>query len=361
MHTSLSRYKVSSVLEALNVITRGRVVMNWQEISEGTNPYVVTKTSHIPGKSVIEIPGLVFGRMEKPITKLGVAMTLTESVIELASAMGIELLVVHHPVAEAANSGGVPFAHYLPLYDMAIIELHEAFHGLHPGITFIHGHRVLKTDTCFGGIHGNVLHAGKVLEGIKTAGDILRRLDQYVGCTIERDLLRFERDIRLADSMEETTVANSAMLLNGDLDSSVQNILHFFPHTGFTTEHLQQALSMYPETDTLIASISRVRPNHPLVREAKRFGLTFIVGNPHSVEILENGMPLAYALDYLLPGLEVHVLRERVTATLLEQTGHPEIQMYGREMAMRYLIPDDRKDPVGFSKDRIKENLLPTN
>ncbi|WP_018132757.1 Nif3-like dinuclear metal center hexameric protein [Effusibacillus pohliae] len=358
MHTASSKYKVSSVLEALNIITRGRVVMNWREISENSNPYVVTKTSHIPGKSVIEIPGLVFGNMEKTITKLGVVMTMTESVIELASAMGIELLVVHHPVAEAANSGGVPFTNYLPLYDIAIIELHEAFHGLHPGITFIHGHRVQKTDTCFGGIHGNVLHVGKALDEIKTAGDIIRRLDHFIGRNIERALLLSEREVRSADCIEETTVANSALLLNGDLDSPVKNILHFFPHTGFNTEHLYHALSLYPETDTLIASISRVRSTHPLVQEAKRLGLTFIVGNPHSVEILENGMPLAYALDYLLPGLDVYVLRERVTATPLQQMGHQEIQVYGQEIALGYLIPAGMKDPVRLGGDEIKSNLL---
>ena len=85
-----------------------------------------------------------------------------------------------------------------------------------------------------------------------------------------------------------------------DQDTPVKHILHFFPHSGFTVEHLHQALDLYPETDTIIASISRVRENHPLVMEAKRLGLTFIIGNPHSVEILENGLPLAYALEYLL-------------------------------------------------------------
>lgn len=71
-------------------------------------------------------------------------MTLTESVIELASAMNLDLIVVHHPVADAASSGGVPFSDYLPLYNLALIEMHEAFHGLHPGMTLLHGHRKLK-------------------------------------------------------------------------------------------------------------------------------------------------------------------------------------------------------------------------
>lgn len=343
MSTAKSDYNVLSVLEALNVITGGRVVMDWNEMTSGSNPYVVTKTSNIPGKSVIEIPGLVFGNVDEPVRKLGVAMTMTESVIELASAIGIELLVVHHPVAEAANSGGVPFAHYLPLYKIAVIELHEAFHGLHPGVTFIHGHRKQFTDICFGGIPGNVLHVGVALEEIKTAGDILQRLDRFVGRSTELSLLQAEREVRSAHDLAETTIANPAMLLNGHPDSPVKNILHFFPHTGFNVDHLHKALLAYPDVDTLIASISRVREDHPLVQEAKRLGLTFIVGNPHSVEILENGLPLACALEYLLPGLEVFILRERVTASPLNQAGHQEIRVYGEEMAKQYLVRKQRE------------------
>lgn len=331
-------YTVQTVLGALNQITKGRIITHWADIPGGKNSYVMTKTSHIPGKSVIEMPGLVFGKMEAPVTRVGVAMTLTESVIELASALNLELLVIHHPVAEAASSGGVPFAHYLPLYNIAIAEVHEAFHGLHPGITFLHGHQVHKTDTSFAGIPGNVLHVGITFDDIQTAGDILFRLNQYIGCSVEQTLLYAEQQARGIEDLQEATLANPPRLLNGTLDSPVKNVLHFFPHTGFTREHLQEALKMYPETDTLIASISRVRPNHPLVEEAKQRNLTFLVGNPHSVEILENGLPLAHALDYLLPGLDVFVLRDRVTASLLEMTGHSEIREYGREMAMKYLV-----------------------
>jgi hypothetical protein len=329
---------IHDVMQALNVITKGRMVMDWNEIAKGSNPFVLTKTSNIPGKSVIEIPGLVFGDMNAPVKKIGVAMTMTECGIELASGMGLDLLVVHHPVADAANSGGVPFAQYLPLYNLSVIELHEAFHGLHPGLAYLHGHQKLKTDTSFGGIHGNVLHKGIALEEIKTAGDILKRLDRYIGRQIESTLLKSEQDIRSTDFLEEATLANPAEILNGNQDTPIKHILHFFPHSGFTVEHLHQALDLYPETDTIIASISRVRENHPLVMEAKRLGLTFIIGNPHSVEILENGIPLAYALEYLLPEIEIYVLRERVTAMPLAHAGHSEIQNYGKDMALNYLV-----------------------
>ncbi|MEH7304087.1 Nif3-like dinuclear metal center hexameric protein [Neobacillus drentensis] len=333
-----NKFTIHDVLQALNVITKGRMVMDWSEIAKGSNPFVLTKTSNIPGKSVIEIPGLVYGDMNAPVKKIGVAMTMTECGIELASGMGLDLLVVHHPVADAANSGGVPFAQYLPLYNLSVIELHEAFHGLHPGLAYLHGHQKLKTDTSFGGIHGNVLHKGIALEGIQTAGDILKRLDGYIGRQIESTLLKSEREIRSTNFLEEATLANPAEILNGNQDNPVKHILHFFPHSGFTIEHLRLALEMYPETDTIIASISRVRENHPLVMEAKRLGLTFIVGNPHSVEILENGLPLAYALEYLLPEIEIYILRERVTAMPIACAGHPEILNYGKEMALNYLV-----------------------
>lgn len=334
-----NEFTIRDVMQALNVITKGRMVMDWDEIAKGSNPFVLTKTSNIPGKSVIEIPGLVYGDMNAPVKKIGVAMTMTECGIELASGMGLDLLVVHHPVADAANSGGVPFAQYLPLYNLSVIELHEAFHGLHPGLAYLHGHQKLKTDTSFGGIHGNVLHKGIALEGIHTAGDILKRLDGYIGRQIESTLLKAEREIRSTNFLEEATLVNPAEILNGNQESPVKHIIHFFPHSGFTIEHLHQALELYPETDTIIASISRVRENHPLVMEAKRLGLTFIIGNPHSVEILENGLPLAYALENLLPEIEIYILQERVTAMPIAYAGHPQIQSYGKDMALNYLVP----------------------
>jgi hypothetical protein len=333
-------YTIFDVMTALNVITKGRMVMNWKDIANGSNPFVVTKTSNIPGKGIIEIPGLVFGDENTIVKKVGVAMTMTECGIELAHAMGLDLLVVHHPVADATNSGGVPFAHYLPLYNLSVIELHEAFHGLHPGLAYLHGHQKIKTDTSFAGIPGNVLHKGIALEEINTLGDIVERLNAYIGREVEADLLRSEREIRSANYLEEATMANPARILNGNSDSPVKHILHFFPHTGFNTEHLQKALEMYPETDTVIASISRVREEHPIVAKAKLHGLNFVVGNPHSVEIMENGLPLAYAMEHLLPGVEVFILRERVTASPLAESGHREILDYGRQMALNYLVSD---------------------
>ncbi|MCR8635583.1 MULTISPECIES: Nif3-like dinuclear metal center hexameric protein [Paenibacillus] len=329
---------VGNVLEALNVISKGRMVMDWNEVTSGTNPYVVTKTSNIPGKSVIEIPGLIFGDKRKPVSRIGVGMTLTESVIELASAMRLDLIIVHHPVADAASSGGVPFADYLPLYNLSLIEMHEAFHGLHPGLTLLHGHTKLTTDIAFGGIPGNVLHKGVALPEVHTAGDVLDRIDRFMGREIDQDMLEAERAIRGESTLQEATISNPAKLLSGTPDSPVKHFLHFFPHTGFSMKHLETALQMYPETDTIIASISRVREDHEFVRLAKHRGLNFIVGNSHSVEIMENGLPLAYALEMLLPQVEVFLLRERITAVALKDVGHSQMVKYGKEMAEMHLV-----------------------
>lgn len=330
--------QVGHVLEALNTISGGRMVTDWNEVTSGSNPYVVTKTSNIPGKGIIEIPGLVFGDKRKPVRRIGVGMTLTESVIELASAMRLDLLIVHHPVADAASSGGVPFADYLPLYDLALIEMHEAFHGLHPGVTLLHGHRKLKTDIAFGGVPGNVLHQGVALDEVKTVGDILARLGKVMGRETDAGLLEAERAIRGEASLEEATLANPALLYSGTPDSPVKHILHFFPHTGFSVEQLERALQLYPETDTIIVSISRVREDHPFVQLARQRGLNFIVGNSHSVEIMENGLPLACALELLLPDTEIFLVRERVTAVPLRQVGPPDMLSYGREMAEKHLL-----------------------
>ena len=74
---------VRDILKALDVITGGRVITDSFGYG-GANPFVVTKTSGIPGKAVTELPGLVWGDPDMPVKKVAVMMTLTESAIELA-------------------------------------------------------------------------------------------------------------------------------------------------------------------------------------------------------------------------------------------------------------------------------------
>src|SRR5690606_10354806 len=116
----------------------------------------------------------------------------------------VDAIVAHHPIAEAANSGGVTLKNYLDLYNISAFELHEAFHGLHPGISFLHGHEVYRTDISYGGLEGNVLFVGKVLPGVNTLGDILNRLHSFMGLEEENNLLFLEKEIRKNSAMTET-------------------------------------------------------------------------------------------------------------------------------------------------------------
>ena len=151
-------YTVMDVLKALYIVSRGRVVLEVKDLLYVNNPCVVTKTSHIPGKAVTELPGLVYGDLNDPVGKIGLAMTLTENVIEIAQPLGINVLVIHHPLADAASSGGVTLGDYLKLYGLSVFELHEAFHGTHPGVSYLHGFAA-TTMASSGFVNWNRSHA----------------------------------------------------------------------------------------------------------------------------------------------------------------------------------------------------------
>lgn len=326
------------VLQALDKITGGRCVKDLGDIFSGKNRFVVIKSSNIPGKSCMETPGLVCGKLESPIKKIAVTMTLTECNIELAGATCVDAIVAHHPIVEAANSGGVTLRTYLDLYGLSAFELHEAFHGLHPGIALLHGHKTFHVDIAYGGIPGNILFVGRSLEGVNTLGDILKRLQDFMGLNEEQAMLLAERNSRCCNGIMETNVATGGKILVGTPDSKISTIIHIFPHTGFTADHLAAVKNKFPEADTVLASISRVKDDHPLVAKARELGLNFIVGNSHAMEILENGMPLAIALQTLLPDTEVVLFRERITSTPLDQVGTPALREYARDIADRFLV-----------------------
>lgn len=326
------------VLQALDKITGGRCVKDLGDIFSGKNRFVVIKSSNIPGKSCMETPGLVCGKLESPVKKIAVTMTLTECNIELAGATCVDAIVAHHPIVEAANSGGVTLRTYLDLYGLSAFELHEAFHGLHPGIALLHGHKTFHVDIAYGGIPGNILFVGRSLEGVNTLGDILKRLQDFMGLNEEQAMLLAERNSRCCNGIMETNVATGGKILVGTPDSKISTIIHIFPHTGFTADHLAAVKNKFPEADTVLASISRVKDDHPLVAKARELGLNFIVGNSHAMEILENGMPLAIALQTLLPDTEVVLFRERITSTPLDQVGTPALREYARDIANRFLV-----------------------
>lgn len=334
---------VRDVLLAMDRLTGGRMVTDLKDFSTARNPFVVMKDSGVPGKACIEIPGLVWGDPEMAVSRIGVTMTMTEATIELAHARGVQVIIAHHPVADAASSGGVPMGIYLPLYGIAVIECHEALHGLHPGIPWLHGHLPDRFDVAFGGVQGNVMIVGRPLPEVRCAGDIIRRLETLLDREQEYRVLGSERAARSSPSLDEAAAAVAPQIFVGDPGRPVHRVLHIFPHTGFSVANLEQALVEYPEIDTVICSISRVTPAHPLVHAARARGLTFLAGNTHALEILENGLPLAYALRELLPQTEVLIFRERVTAAPLEEVGGGAVQDYARQMAREHLIRGDRR------------------
>jgi hypothetical protein len=329
--------KVKDLVYALDQLTGGRVIT--ERNPKESHPFVIWKNSGIQGKEVLETPGLVYGNPEKKLRKIAVAMTISEQDIELAAATGVDAIVAHHPIADGASSGGVTLRNYLDLYDIAVLELHEAFHGLHPGIPFLHGHRAHYSSIDYGGKEGNVLFAGKTLPEIKVLGDILNRLHSFMGLDEDRDLIEAERRIRKASAdLTETSIVTNGRIVIGAVDSVVENILHIFPHTGFTVDDLRSAKLQFPEADTLLASISRVRRDSELILEARKLGLQFIIGNCHALEIYENGLPLAYALEALLPDVEVMIFRERVTSQPVRDIGNARLKEYGQSMAEKYLV-----------------------
>jgi hypothetical protein len=64
-----------------------------------------------------------------------------------------------------------------------------------------------------------------------------------------------------------------------------------------------------------------------------------LAGNSHALEIVENGIPMAYALKTLLPTVEVVIFRERVTSIPLEKMGSKVMREYGQDMATNHLLP----------------------
>ena len=287
----------------------------------------------------METPGLVCGDLDATVRKIAVTMTLTECNLELAGATGVDAIVAHHPIMEAANSGGVTMRDYLRLYGLAVFELHEAFHGLHPGIALIHGHKPFHVDIAYGGIPGNVLFVGRALENVTNLGDILDRLNDFMGMDEDARMLMAERACRGCDEIVETNVATGGSIMVGTREDKVGTIVHIFPHCGFSPQHLEKVKSEYPEADTVLASISRVRSDSPLVAKCKELSMNFVIGNSHAVEILENGLPLAVALQKLLPEVEVVLFRERITATPLAKVGTAAIRDYAEDIAGRYLVP----------------------
>lgn len=327
---------VADVFTALNRMTGGRLLA---DTSDGVgHPFAIVKSSAIQGKGITELPGLIVGDRARSVRRLAVTMTMTESSIELAAAAHVDCIVAHHPVADGASSGGVALSPYLGLYNIALFELHEAFHGLHPGIPQLHGHNPSFVDTAFGGKAGNVIYVGRPLPGISIVGDVLARLGRYLVGDQDLALLEAERRLLSCEDLVDSVTLPRPLLRFGSADAPVSAILHFFPHAGFDAADLERALSTYPEVDLLVASISRLGDEHALLAAIEGTGLPLVFGACHPVEILENGLPLAYALRDLLPEVEILILRERTTLSPLDAFSNTPMGTYGRSIAADYLV-----------------------
>ncbi|MFF4810234.1 Nif3-like dinuclear metal center hexameric protein [Micromonospora chersina] len=327
---------VADVVAALDGLTGGRVTSS----AGGDNPWVISKDSGIPGKAVTERPGLVWGSSDKPVRRLAVAMTITEHHIELAYASGVDAIVAHHPIADAASSGGVTLADYLSLYGVAVLECHEAFHGLHPGMAYLHGHRPFHVDPAYGGVHGLVVMVGRPLPGVTTIGDVLTRLDASLERSLDRRILDDERAARQCAGLVDSATAPGMRVLAGDPDAPLgEVILHAFPHTGFGEKQLSQLLAEYPAISTVIFSISAAAADSPVVASAAGRGLNVLVGSTHASEIFENGLPLAFGLSALLPDVDVVLFRDRVVSIPINSVGTGALREYGHVMAQEHLLP----------------------
>jgi hypothetical protein len=142
------------------------------------------------------------------------------------------MLLLHTtPIADAANSGGVLLKYYLGLYNIAVFELHEAFHGLHPGIPFLHGHKPIPsfTDTKYGGIPGNIVYVGETLSDVKTVGDMINHLNRFMNIETEEKLLEREQNIRKCDDILETVTSARCKILLGDNSRPMRKVIQYVP------------------------------------------------------------------------------------------------------------------------------------
>ncbi len=324
---------VEDIVAATNRLVRGRLL----ESLDHHNDWRVVKDSGISGKAVTELPGLVAGDPAAPARRVGVTMTLTEHTIELARAIQIDAVVVHHPVADAASSGGVELVHYLSLYGISVIECHEALHGLHPGIAWLHGHTADTTDARYDGVDGMVVTIGRPHDDIVVAGDVLRRVEHLTGRPTEVAVGEAEASVRRVSSVADSCTAPRPRMIVGTEDDKLGDLVaHVYPHTGFGAAQLRSLRESLPSISSVIVSISTVDDDDDLARECAAAGLPLISGSLHSYEIIENGVPLAFALQHILPEVEVLLLRERVTALPLDGLGD-DVSAYGHQMAQHLI------------------------
>ncbi|MBI2875175.1 MAG: Nif3-like dinuclear metal center hexameric protein [Firmicutes bacterium] len=326
--------KLADLVETLQRLAPGRVPGVGETPDPEKHPWVVWKSSGIPGKAVMEIPGLVYGDPKKPIRRLGIGLTLTEGILELAGHQGLDAVLVHHPVADAASSGGVLLKDYCELYNLAILELHEAFHGIHAGRAILYGLKMLAWKDNYGGLTtpGFSVRICEPSEPGMTLGDLVRRTSEFFEQEHEIGMLEHEKE-RFGYRKIDGAAMFSGRILHGTPDRKITKLLHCSPYSGLAPDHLELAVKEYPDLDTVFLTFSLLSPEHYLVEAARRLDLAVVIGSCHEWEIYENCLPLAQAIKDLLPSLEITLFRSRLSAIPLEEVGNSFAREYARRIA----------------------------
>ena len=339
--------RIRDVVNALDELTGGRL----SAPTGPDNPWQVTKSSGLVGKSVLETPGLVLGEPNAPVQRLAVAMTMTEQDIELARAIGVDVIVAHHPVADAASSGGVSLVDYLVPYELGVIECHEAFHGLHPGIGYLHGHTPIHHDGSFGGAHGKVVMVGRPLAArakpSQPSASHVRRATSsidFAPCSAANatslswtaSAMPGASQQCLTQSMLPACRSSTAARPPHSVSSSSMR----FPTPGSRRTTSTSCWIVIPAPAP--SSSASAVPASMMTTSASR-GLGVMVGSSHATEILENGLPLATALDRMFPEVDVLLFRSRVVALPVAAAAEGALAEYGQLMADHLLTAMGRR------------------
>jgi hypothetical protein len=175
---------------------------------------------------------------------------------------------------------------------------------------------------------------GRPLDEVNTLGDLVARLRTWLSRDLDDRVLQAETSARGASRLTDSATAPGLQILAGDATTPIGPlVLHAFPHTGFGPEDLDAALMAHPGVTTLVLSISGADADGDLVRRARALGLGVVVGSSHASEILENGLPLAVALDRMLPDVEVTLFRDRVVSLPLSVAAPGRLGEYADRMA----------------------------
>ena len=96
----------------------------------------------------------------------------------------------------------------------------------------------------------------------------------------EHEVMGVERKYFNCSDMRDSATSLQGEILLGTPESPVNTILHIFPHTGFTPEHLVKVKEEHPEIDTVLATISRVKKDSDLVKKPRKWVLTLFAVIP---------------------------------------------------------------------------------